>query len=134
MLAVRAMPGTLEPLERTERAPDMGGPITREILESYLYCKTKAHLKLAGRQGDVSGYEALLLANREGLRGQAIAKVAGRHPEAEVSKGIPLTLAALRSGTPIVLDPVLEDDVLSLRFDGLKRADGPSKLGDFHYV
>ena len=33
-----------------------------------------------------------------------------------------------------MLDATLEDDLLSLGFDGLKRVDGPSKLGDFHYV
>ena len=33
-----------------------------------------------------------------------------------------------------MLDATLEDDLLSLCFDGLKRVDGPSKLGDFHYV
>ena len=32
------------------------------------------------------------------------------------------------------MDAILEDDLLSLCFDGLKRVDGPSKLGDFHYV
>ena len=33
-----------------------------------------------------------------------------------------------------MLDATLEDDQLSLGFDGLKRVDGPSKLGDFHYI
>ena len=33
-----------------------------------------------------------------------------------------------------MLDANLEDDQFSLTFDGLKRVDGPSKLGDFHYV
>jgi hypothetical protein len=28
----------------------------------------------------------------------------------------------------------VEDDAFSLRFDGLKKVDGPSKLGDYHYV
>ena len=51
-----------------------------------------------------------------------------------MARDIPLTAAALRAGPSFVLDATLEDDVLSLRFDGLKRVDGPSKLGDFHYV
>ena len=33
-----------------------------------------------------------------------------------------------------MLNATLEDDLLSLSFDGLKRVDGPSKLGDFQYV
>ena len=51
-----------------------------------------------------------------------------------MARDIPLTAAALRAGPSFVLDATLEDDLLSLGFDGLKRVDGPSKLGDFHYV
>jgi predicted RecB family nuclease len=112
----------------------MGGKITREVLESYLHCKTKAHLKLAGQQGTVSDYEVLLLARRQEVRQQAVAKILAKYPEAEVARGIPLTLAALQSGPPFALDAILEDDLVSLRFDGLKRVDGPSKLGDLHYI
>ena len=39
----------------------MATKITRQILEAYLNCKTKAHLKLAGQHGVVSDYEALLV-------------------------------------------------------------------------
>jgi predicted RecB family nuclease len=112
----------------------MGSRITREVLEGYLHCKTKAHLKLAGQQGIVSDYEALLLARRQEVRQQAIAKILAKHPQAEVARDIPLTVAALRSGPPFVLDATLEDDLLSLDFDCLKRVDGASKLGDFHHI
>ena len=112
----------------------MGRQITREVLESYLHCKTKAHLKLAGQQGIVSDYEMLLAANRQEVRQQAIGKILSEHPEAEVARGIPLTVAALRTGPSFILDATLEDDSQSLVFDGLKRVDGPSKLGDFHYI
>src|SRR5262245_27557893 len=112
----------------------MATKITREILEAYLYCKTKAHLKLAGQQGNVSDYEAMLLARRHDVRQQAIGKILSKHPESEVSRDIPLTAAALRAGPPIVLDATLEDDIVSIHFDGLRRVDGPSKLGDFHYI
>ena len=112
----------------------MGRKITREVVEGYLHCKTKAHLKLAGQQGSMSDYEALLVARRQEVRQQAIAEILAKHPEAEVARGIPLTVAALQSGPPFVLNATLEDDLLSLGFDGLKRVDGASKLGDFHYV
>ena len=52
----------------------MATKITRDVLESYLHCKTKAHLKLAGQQGSVSDYEALLVANRQEVRRQAIGR------------------------------------------------------------
>src|SRR6478735_6173979 len=72
---------------------------------------------------------------RNGLPGgKAPSKILAKHPEAEVARDILLTAAALRAGPSFVLDAALEDDLLSLRFDGLKKVDGPSKLGDFHYL
>jgi len=82
----------------------------------------------------VSDYEALLSENRRKVRQTAINKILSKHTEAEVARDILLNAAALRAGPPFVLDATLEDDLLSLRFDGLKKVDGPSKLGDFHYV
>jgi hypothetical protein len=38
----------------------MAAKITREVLESYLNCKYKGHLKLAGEQGAQPDYGALL--------------------------------------------------------------------------
>jgi predicted RecB family nuclease len=112
----------------------MATKITREILEAYLNCKTKAHLKLEGQQGSTSDYEALLISNRQEVRQEAIEKILARNTESEVARDIPVTAAALREGRSVVLDTTLEDDLLSLTFDGLKRVEGPSKLGDFHYV
>jgi predicted RecB family nuclease len=112
----------------------MATKITRQILEAFLKCKTKAHLKLAGHQGNVSDYEALLISNRQEVRQKAIGKILARTPEGEVARDIPLTAATLRAGSSFVLNATLEDDLLSLSFDGLKRVDGPSKLGAFHYV
>ena len=62
--------------------------ITREVLEAYLNCKTKAYLKLGGQQGIVSDYEALLAAKRQAVRQQAIGKILARNPEGEVARDI----------------------------------------------
>src|SRR3954447_630352 len=104
----------------------MATKITREVLEGYLHCKTKAHLKLAGHQGSISDYEGLLIASRQEVRQQAIGRILAQRPGAEVARGITLTTAALRAGPSFVLDATLEDDVLSVCFDGLKRVDGAS--------
>jgi predicted RecB family nuclease len=112
----------------------MATKITRQILEAYLSCKKKAHLKLAGQQGIVSDYEALLISTKQEVRKQAIEKILARKPGAEVARDVPLTAATLRAGSTFLLNATLEDDLLSLSFDGLKRIDGPSKLGNFHYV
>src|SRR5262249_13199643 len=49
-------------------------------------------------------------------------------------RNVPLNVSTLQHGATLLLDAVLDDDALSLVFDGLKRVTGPSKLGDFHYV
>ena len=60
----------------------MATKITRQILEAYLNCKTKAHLKLAGQQGNVSDYEALLIETRQAVGQRAIAKILAGTPKA----------------------------------------------------
>ena len=112
----------------------MAAKVTRDVLESYLNCKTKAYLRLAGQQGSVSDYESLLVVNRQEVRQTAIDKILAKQHGGEIVRDISLTADALRAGPSIVLDATLEDGLLSVHFDGLKRLDGPSKLGDFHYV
>jgi predicted RecB family nuclease len=112
----------------------MATRITRQILEAYLNCKTKAHLKLAGQKGNVSDYEALLLSTRQEVRQQSIGKILARNPEGDVTRDVPLTAASLRAVSSYIVNATLEDDLLSVSFDGLKRVDGSSKVGKFHYV
>ena len=45
----------------------MATKITRQILEAYLNCKTKAHLKLAGQQGIVSDYRGHARRNQQAV-------------------------------------------------------------------
>jgi predicted RecB family nuclease len=108
--------------------------ISREVVEGYLNCRYKAHLKQAGEQGTQSDYAALLVERRGAVRLQAIDKILARHKEHEVVRHVPLTPASLKREPLFVLDATLEDDLVSLHFDGLKRVDGASKLGDFHYI
>jgi predicted RecB family nuclease len=112
----------------------MATKITRDVLEGYLHCKTKGHLKLAGQQGSRSDYEEMLASTRQEVRQTAIAKLLAQHSEGEIARDISITTAALRLGPLYVLSAILEDGLLSLEFDGLKRVAGPSKLGNFHYV
>jgi predicted RecB family nuclease len=112
----------------------MAGKITYDVLEGYLNCRYKGHLKLAGERGTRSDYEALLAERRADVRMRATDKILARHPGDEVARNVPLTPAALKRGPAFVLDAVLEDEAVSLHLDGLKRVDGASKLGDFHYV
>jgi predicted RecB family nuclease len=108
--------------------------ITADVLEAFLHCKYKAHLKEAGERGTRTDYEGLLLSRRDEVRRTAIQKVLASAGEGEVAKSINLTAAALKSGPPFILDALFEDDLFCLKLDGLKKVPGPSQLGPFHYV
>src|SRR5712671_6209805 len=112
----------------------MAATITSDVLESYLRCKFKGHLKLVGHQGTKCDFEAMLTELRSEVRLKAIEAIIAGHPGDQVARDIPLTTAGLKRGPQYILDGTLEDDSVALRFDGLKRAEGASKLGDFHYV
>jgi predicted RecB family nuclease len=112
----------------------MTAKITSHVLKGYLSCKYKGHLIQAGEHGICSDYEALLIERREAVRLWATHKILSQHAEQEVAGSLPLTVTALKGGPLYVLNAVLEDEVVSLHFDGLKRVDGPSKLGEFHYL
>ena len=112
----------------------MATKITREVLESHLRCKTKAYLKLGGQQGKVSDYEAMLIAKRHDCVIKPSQGFSTKYTGGEVARDLPMTTATLQTGPLIILDATLDDEWLSLVFDGLKRVDGSSKLGDFHYV
>jgi predicted RecB family nuclease len=112
----------------------MATKITSDVLESYLHCKYKGHLKLTGQQGTKCDFEAMLMELRAEVRLKAIDAIIARHPGDQVARNIPLTTAGLKRGPQYILDGTFEDDTVALHFDGLKRAEGASKLGDFHYV
>jgi predicted RecB family nuclease len=112
----------------------MAAKITRDVVEGYLNCKYKGHLKRAGEPGTRSDYEALLLGRRAEVRLRATDRILTGHAEGDVARDVPATAAALKRGPLFVLDALLEDDLVSLHVDGLKRVDGSSKLGDFYYV
>jgi len=112
----------------------VGTKITTDVVESYLHCKVKAYLKLNGQKGTRSEYEEFLLQSRREVRQQAISKLAAKTSEGEITTDIPLTASSLRCGWSYVLDPILDVQPWLLRFDGLKKVQGTSILGDFHYV
>ena len=103
--------------------------ITREVLEGYLNCKYKGHLKLKGEQGTKSAYEAMMSEWRIEHKRRACDKLASHYREGEILREVEVSVAVLRKGVPLILDPFVRDDILSLRWDGLKRIEGPSRLG-----
>src|SRR5262245_26057879 len=112
----------------------MATKITNDVLESYLHCKFKGHLKLAGQRGTKGDFEAMLTELRAEVRLKAIEAIIARHPDDQVARNIPLTVAALKRGPQYLLDATLEDDSMAILFDGLKQVDGPSRLGEHYYL
>src|SRR5262245_25447537 len=112
----------------------MATKITGDVLESYLQCKYKGYLKLAGEQGLQSDYELLLRETRNQVRLAATDKLKAKHLEDDVLQGTSLTRARLKHGVPLLLESTAEDERLSIRFDALQKEAGPSRLGDFHYI
>ena len=112
----------------------MATKITNDVLESYLLCKLKGYLKFAEQRGTKCDFEAMLTEVRAGVRLKAIDAILTRCPGDQVARNISLTTAGLKRGPQYIIDGTIEDEALSLHFDGLKRTEGGSKLGDFHYL
>jgi predicted RecB family nuclease len=112
----------------------MAPRITKDVLEAYLRCRSKGYLKQTGEQGTPSDYEVVSAGLRAEVQRQAIERIMLRDAGGEAVKDISLTSSVLKAGPAFILDALLEDGVFSVRFDGLKRVDGPSKLGNHHYV
>jgi predicted RecB family nuclease len=112
----------------------MATKITRDVLESYLNCKYKGHLRLTGESGTPSDYEAMTAAARAASQEQAVARLVARFGDGHACRGLAVTAAVLKQGAPLLAGAPLEDGALSLRFDALKRAEGASALGGHHYL
>jgi predicted RecB family nuclease len=119
---------------RTPAVRDMSSRITLDVIHSVLNCKLKAYLKLTGRKGVKSDYETMLIDVRQQVRQKAIENIHNKYQFDSIPFGTQVTRTALKEGNSLLLDAKLDDDCYSVDFDGLKRVDGPSALGSFHYV
>jgi predicted RecB family nuclease len=108
--------------------------ITMDVLESFLFCRYKGYLKWIGHQGIKSDYEVLLAGARDEVRLRVIEKLITQHRQDQTPRGVTLNNSVLKQGLPFILGTILEDSTISLSLEGLKKAPGPSKLGDFHYI
>jgi predicted RecB family nuclease len=108
--------------------------IDREVLEGYLKCRFKGHLKLTGEHGRPSDYALLLGRSRELIQRAAADKLLSAEPGADILRDVTATLALLKQGAPVLLDATIEGDGFAVRLDALRRVSGSSRLGDFHYI
>src|SRR5713226_1147032 len=98
--------------------------ITNEVLEGYLNCKTKSHLKLAGEHGTPIDAEEMTTAASQASREAALAKLLLRFSQGDTSRRLVVAAETLKQGAPLLADAILENDAMSIRFDALKRMDG----------
>src|SRR4051812_18679281 len=112
----------------------MSGQFTREALESQLLCRTKGYLRFQGQPGIKSEYEQLVDRSKLELRRAAREMVLARFRDADDLGGAVVGRPLLTRGPAFILDATIEDDLVSIRVDGLRKVSGPSGLGTFHYV
>jgi hypothetical protein len=73
----------------------MATKITRDIIESYLNCKYKGHLKLTSESGTISDYEAMTTAARTSSGEQALTRLAARFGKGAGARRAVVTAALL---------------------------------------
>jgi predicted RecB family nuclease len=112
----------------------MSTKITRAVLEGYLECTYKGRLRLTGEPGEESEYQKMTTEQEAQVRALAFTRLLACHPQGETCRSARLTIADLGRGLSLVLDATIDDEEASLRFDGLMRVGGASRLGDFHYA
>jgi hypothetical protein len=104
------------------------------VLDGYLECTYKGLLRLAGEPGKESDYQKMTTEQEVQARTLAFTRLRACYPEGEACRSARLTVADLGRGAPLILDATIGDEEASLRFDGLMRVEGASRLGDFHYA
>ncbi len=101
--------------------------ITRHRIEAYLNCKYKAHLLSKGNRGDPHDLETIVAELQTAFREQAATVLIRKCHKAQAST------SDIHSGQEVILAPTLEDGQTAFTFDALRRTDGESSLGPFHY-
>jgi hypothetical protein len=102
-------------------------------LDSYLRCKTKGFLTLAGRHGIESDYERWRIELGERQRLRATANLLLRYRGYQVSEGIVLLASRLREGVDdLILHGRFENGLISMNFDALVKAESLATLSQGH--
>jgi predicted RecB family nuclease len=108
--------------------------ITNRDVENYLNCCYKAFLALKGKFGTPHDYEVLTNELAEEYRPEATEALLRRFKLNSAPKISSITLDDLKQGHALILDCTVETDQFHFHFDALKRIDGKSTLGSFHYT
>jgi predicted RecB family nuclease len=107
--------------------------ITRAVLEGYLHCRYLGHLRLTGHEAPRSEYEEMVYQANLEQKLKAFNKLR-RNAQDDIVTGVELTRAELRKGPSYILDATLLHGAFDIQFECLKKVDGHSDLGPYHYV
>jgi predicted RecB family nuclease len=108
--------------------------ITREVLEGHLKCGFKGHLLLTGQVGRPTEYGLMQSDARAAVRRAAAEHLTASVPPGDILRDCAATAAVLGRGVPLLLDVAVTAVGYSVQFDALRRVEGASGMGDFHYV
>jgi predicted RecB family nuclease len=111
----------------------MASKITNDVLDAQQHCRLKAHFRLCSETGTKSDFETLLVDARQKLRVKAIGRIRQQYTEGDLATDVALSRSVLRKGLPFILSGHFDDDRHAIQFDGLRKVDGASTMGDFHY-
>ena len=90
----------------------MATKISRHVIESYLNCKYKGHLKLVGESGTQSDYTTMTTAARQASREEAVAKLVVQFGECDACREMAVTAATLKQGKALLANAELADEDL----------------------
>jgi len=108
--------------------------ITKDVLEGYLKCKFKGHLKSIGEEGNPTDFELLAHDTKERVRTLAIDRFLAEHSEGDVLRGLSVTPELLRHGTSVILDATVAFDGMCICFDALVKIKERSSARSFCYA
>jgi predicted RecB family nuclease len=112
----------------------MATKITLDDFQNLMQCKLKAYLKVKREQGVESDYETMIKEIKHRVRLETMYKISDIYEADNIARGLVIKRDTLASGIGFVLDAELTNQHYAIHFDALRRVDGPSALGDFHYV
>ena len=108
--------------------------IDKRTVEDYLNCKYKMHLRLAGETGTPHEYEVVATESWDEYRSEATEILLRRFKLESPPTISSVTLDDLKKGHSLILSCTVEYEQFTFSFDALRRVDGKSRAGSFHYV
>lgn len=105
-----------------------------DVLIYYLSCKYKGYLALQGEKGELSEYGRLQNRLRLDYKSAATSAIINYDPQSFVLRNSPVTITDLKRGATFIVDVAIDHKSIVCGLDALKRVDGKSPLGPFHYA